>query len=344
MRAMVVEAFDRPLALVDLPEPELKPGHALLEVLACGVCYSDLKTSRGAMPFSAGVTLPHVPGHEICARVIETDPRGALPVGTRVVVHHLSPCRRCAPCRKGLEVQCLQPTTFTGFTTPGGFQERLTIPLDRLSLIPEQINSFGAAPLTCALGTAYRAVVTRGGCTPGSKVAVIGLGGVGIHALQAASALGARVVGLDISRQAVEQAVEMGLAALPASGESSAAGVLEVLEGPADIVVDVVGTEDTIAEADRMVARGGRIVVVGYSLSSSVVLPTSRLVIEEIEVVGSRYASLYDLDRVIELVAAGRMTTVVDHVLPLEEANAAFDALDERRVTGRIVLDVAGTS
>src|SRR5919106_7102668 len=101
MRAMAVTSYSEPLAEVDLPEPELRPGHALLEVLSCGVCFSDVKTSRGRMPYSAELALPHVPGHEICATVLATDPPDAFPEGTRVVVHHYVPCGRCARCRAG---------------------------------------------------------------------------------------------------------------------------------------------------------------------------------------------------------------------------------------------------
>ena len=105
MIAMAVREYGAPLDRIELPDPELRPGHALLEVLTCGVCFSDLKTSRGRMPFSDRLSLPHVPGHEICARVVRSDPPVIEP-GTIVVVNHLWPCRRCARCRAGIEQLC----------------------------------------------------------------------------------------------------------------------------------------------------------------------------------------------------------------------------------------------
>ena len=113
---MVVTAYDAPLVARDLAAPELTRGHALLEVLTCGVCFSDIKIARGRMPFSAGLALPHVPGHEICARVLETDPAGALAPGTMVVVHNVWPCRRCDRCRAGQENICRAPEVRAGFT------------------------------------------------------------------------------------------------------------------------------------------------------------------------------------------------------------------------------------
>jgi D-arabinose 1-dehydrogenase-like Zn-dependent alcohol dehydrogenase len=117
---MTFAAYDAPLELVD---PQLRPGCALLDILTCGVWFSDVKTWAGQMPFSERLTLPHVPGHEICAEVIETDPPGALATGTRVVVYHLWPCRTCDRCRAGEDNLCQDPIYWTGFTSPGGFRE-----------------------------------------------------------------------------------------------------------------------------------------------------------------------------------------------------------------------------
>src|SRR3954447_24249422 len=199
MRAMVVTEYGAPLEARDLAAPEMRRGHALLEVLTCGVCFSDIKIARGRMPFSAGLPLPHVPGHEICARVLECDPPGALEPGTMVVVHNVWPCRRCDRCRAGQENICRAPEVRAGFTEPGGFVERMVVPLDRLTVVPPGIDAAHAAPLTCALGTAYRAVLTRGRVRPGARVAIVGLGGVGIHALQVAHAAGASAVGVERS-------------------------------------------------------------------------------------------------------------------------------------------------
>ena len=109
-------------------------------------------------------------------------------------------------------------------------------------------------------------------------------------------------------------------------------------------MIDTVGTEATLAQAFRLVRAGGRIVGVGYAVDSNIVLPTARFVLEEVELVGSRYVALDELERAIALVADGRVQAVIDRVLPLAEANEALEALEAGDVVGRVVLDVAGVS
>jgi len=343
MIAMAVREYGHPLERLELPEPELKPGYALLDVLTCGVCFTDVKTSRGRQPYSDRLELPHVPGHEICARVVRSDPP-VLEPGTVVVVYHLWPCGRCGRCRAGVEQLCQNPQGWTGFMTPGGFQQQLAAPIDRLTVVPPEIDPVHAAPLTCAIGTSYRAVVTRGGVTAGSTAVVNGLGGVGIHALQIAAAVGARAIGVDISPRAREVAGGLGLEALDADDPDVEDRIVELSGGDGvDVVIDTVGSPDTFARAFRIVRPAGRIVGVGYSVESNFGgVPAARFVLEEIELVGSRYVARDELDRAVELVAAGKVKPVIDRVLPLEQVNDAITALEDGDVVGRVVIDVAG--
>jgi len=345
MKAMAYSTYGGPVEPLDVPEPELVPGSALLEVLTCGVCYSDVKTWQGSMAFSPDLPLPHVPGHEIAARVVACDPPGALASGTTVVVYHLRPCRACDRCRAGEENLCRAPVSWTGFTHPGGMRERMVVPLDRLTIVPPAIDPVHAAPLTCALGTAYRATIGRGGVVPGMRVGVIGLGGVGIHALQIARAAGADAVGLDVSDRAIETARALGLEAHRADDpEADHAAAGSGAEAGLDVVIEAVGFETTMAQALRLVRPGGRIVAVGYAATSDFAVPSARFVLEEIELVGSRYVRLHELGRAIQLVADGRVEIVVDEVKPLAEAGAALAKLRNGEVVGRIVVDVAGAA
>ena len=342
MRAFAVTSYDRPLEPLNLPEPELVAGHALLEVLTCGVCFSDVKTSRGQMPFSGSLSLPHVPGHEICARVLATEPAEALPEGTLVVPHHYTPCRRCRRCRAGEENLCSNFRAWTGFTHPGGFQERLVHALDRLVVLPDGFDPVTAAPMTCALGTGYHAVVSRAGAVPGSTLAVIGLGGVGIHALQVARAAGCVAVGLDLSRRAIEVAAAKGLDARNASTfTNSSSGIPSLEEEGFDAVVVTAGAAAAYDQAAAIVRPGGTIVGVGYSVGSFASLETPHLVLGEITLVGSRFIPIGQMDEAIELVRLGLVAPVVDAVRPLEEVNEAFDDLIAGRIVGRTVLRVS---
>ena len=343
MKAMGVTSYEEPLVELDVPEPELVPGHALLEVLACGVCFSDVKTSRGLMPYSDELGLPHVPGHEISGRVISSDPEGAIEPGTNVVVHHYTPCGRCAACLAGDENQCASLVAWTGFTHPGGFAEKVVVPLDRLFAVPANVDPLYAGTLTCALGTAYRSIVGRGAVSAGMDVAVIGLGGVGIHTLQIARHAGARAIGLDTSDRALEVAAELELTTMRADEpDVEERAMAETRAGAFDLVIDNVGLEQTLARAVRLVRPGGRIVGVGYKADTNLTVPTPLFALGELELVGSRYVSRDELSRAIQLVADGHVRLIVDQVLPLAKANDAFELLEQGGLAGRVVLDVAG--
>jgi D-arabinose 1-dehydrogenase-like Zn-dependent alcohol dehydrogenase len=345
MRAMAVVAYDEPLREIDMAEPEVPPGYALLDVLTCGVCFSDIKTARGAMPYSEELRLPHVPGHEIFGRVVRTNPPGLIDVGVHGTVYQYWPCGRCESCRRGDETLCEQLEAWVGFTHHGGFRDRLAIRVDRLIRIPPGIDPVRAAPMSCALGSAYRSVITRGGVRAGSRVVILGLGGVGIHAAQIARAAGASVVGFDVHQATLDASMELRLDARRANDPDAEVDLLPSAGGRgADVVVDTVGHDETIAQAARLVRSGGRIVGVGYAPSTEYRLPSPRLVLGEIEVVGSRYAHRDDLERAVALVEAGAVQPIIGMVRPLEAVNEVFEALTAGNIVGRAVLDVAGVT
>ena len=345
MRAMAVTRYGDPLEPLDVEEPSLSHGSALLEVLTCGVCFSDVKTARGKMPYSADLPLPHVGGHEVCGRVVRTDPPGALEEGTVVVAYHLWPCRVCSRCRAGQDNLCVSPRAWLGFRDWGGFRERVVVPLDRLTEVPPNIDPTHAASMTCGLGTGYRAVIGQGGVEPGTRVAVLGLGGVGIHALQVARAAGARVVGLDVSEASLQAARDLELEVWDNRDPDVLGRVMSATDDEGvDVVIDCVGHEETIAQSEKMVRPGGRIVAVGYSLTADFHVPSTRFVLEEVELVGSRYVLMDELQRAIRLVADGKVQMVIDEVRPLEAVNTVMTALERGDVVGRAVLDVASVS
>jgi propanol-preferring alcohol dehydrogenase len=344
MRAMAVTNYGGPLEEIDAPEPAVPVGYALVEILTCGVCFSDVKTSRGQMPFSEDLVLPHIPGHEIFGRVLRTEPPGLVEEGMRAVVYHYWPCRRCPACRRGDETLCARLVGWAGFTHQGGFTERIAVPVDRLIPIPDAIDPVHAAPMSCALGTAYRSVVTRGGVDGGSTCVIIGLGGVGIHAAQVARAAGATVVGLDVREPALEATRSLGLDARRSDDDDALADLTGTNGEGVDVVVDTVGHDDTLASARRLVRKGGRVVAVGYTPTSSLSVPTARLVLDEVDYVGSRFAHRDDLARAVSLVERGLVHTVVGLVRPLGKVDEVFDALEDGSVVGRAVLEIGSAT
>jgi D-arabinose 1-dehydrogenase-like Zn-dependent alcohol dehydrogenase len=337
---MCVVGYGRPLELVDLPRPSPPPGCALVEVLACGLCFSDVKTIRGHMPYSARLELPHVPGHEVSGRVVEVNGESQLRPGQRVIVYHLWACHRCASCRRGEENLCQDLVGWMGFTHPGGFQEYVVAPVEDLLPVPESVPPLAAPALTCAMGTAYRAVATRGAVRPGERVVVIGLGGVGVHAAQIARVCGARVLGVDVSEPKLVAARQAGLEDL-AVVDDLEARVREFTGGEgADVVVETTGVPGLLERARAAGRPGARVVGVGYRVGELAAVLSDQWVLWEYTLLGSRYASRAEMGRVVRLVAEGLVSPVIGAVLPLEEANRAVDTLEAGQATGRLVLAV----
>jgi D-arabinose 1-dehydrogenase-like Zn-dependent alcohol dehydrogenase len=345
MRAMVVERYGAPLAMADLPKPAPGPGQVLVRIIGCGVCRSDLKVISGAMPFSASLPLPHVPGHEIAGEIAALGSGARGRVGDRVVVYHYWACRTCVHCQAGEENLCANLQGWAGFATPGGFQEFLAVPDDCVLPLPANVPTEHGGPLTCALGTAYHAVVGRGALRAGETAAVLGAGGVGLQVVQIARACGAAVLAVDVQTHRLQAAKDAGaIDAFPA-GEAATEEVRRATGGRgADLVIDTVGHHGSLLAAAALVRTGGRIVVVGYTTQSDEYppVPTERLVLGQLTVLGTRYATRLELRQALSLVARGLVHPVVSGIVPLERANDALAMVREDRVTGRVVVRIAG--
>ena len=248
MRAMVVERYGAPLRMAELPRPAAGVGQVLVRVIGCGVCRSDLKVVAGMMPFSPTLPLPHVPGHEISGEIAALGQGARGRVGDRVVVYHYWPCGACAHCQTGEETLCTNLAGWVGFATPGGFQEYLAVPDDCVLPLPQNIPPEHGGPLTCALGTAYQAVVSRGGIRAGETMVVLGAGGVGLQAVQIGRAAGAMVLAIDLQAHRIEAARQAGAHDAFSAGEGARERVRAATAGRgADAVIDTVGHHDSLA-------------------------------------------------------------------------------------------------
>jgi propanol-preferring alcohol dehydrogenase len=171
MRAAVLEKPRNPLVIKDVPEPDLKPGHVLLRVRACGVCRTDLHITEGEL---TPLRSPLIPGHQIVGDVVKGE-TAELPVGARVGVSWLGGVDGSCPyCKRGMENLCDAPV-FTGYSVDGGYAEYAVARNDFVYPLPESLNDLHAAPLLCAGIIGFRSLRVAG-VEPGDRVGLFGFG------------------------------------------------------------------------------------------------------------------------------------------------------------------------
>lgn len=329
-------------SLTDLPEPECPVDGAVIAVRATGVCRSDWHAWAGHDP----VALPHVPGHELAGVVARVGPdvRRWAP-GDRVTVPFVCGCGRCAWCVSG-EAQVCPHQSQPGFTGPGSFAEQVAIHGADTNLVrlPESVGFVAAASLGCRFATAFRAVVTHGRVGPGDWLAVYGCGGLGLSAVMIGVALGARVVGVDVSGTALQRASSLGAEAVVDAGGTAAPAevVRDLTEGGAHVSVDAFGSPELATASVRSLRRRGRHVQAGLLLgpSSTPPLPMDLVVSQELEIYGSHGMAARDYPAMLAMVEDGtlRPEELVGQVIGLEDAGAALVAMGRPGATGMTVV------
>lgn len=342
MKAVVLEQFGERLCLSARPVPPVGPGDALVRVACCGVCGTDLKIVRGELPPSV-IRLPHVPGHECAGEVVEVGEgvTGLKPLDA-VVVYFYCPCHECRYCRQGRENICPSVKRF-GFELPGGYAEYLSVPARQLCPV-RGIPLRRAAILPDAVATAYHAVKTRGRATPGERVLVVGGGGIGVHACLIARILGAEVAVAEIEPTKLPQLRKLlpEIVLFNPREQDPDEFLKDWTRGErVDVVIETVGSAETLRWSPSSLSPGGRLVLVGYDPKRPVQLDALQVHYRELEILGTRVSTQKELEEVIGLVEQGRLTPVVGRSYPLAEANEALQAVAEGQIFGRVVLDIS---
>lgn len=311
MKAAVLEDFGS-LKINDIPTPELSDSeHAILRVIACGVCGSDLSIFKGTPGMRARWTPPLFMGHELVG-VVEQGPPHLL--GQVVAVNPIVSCNQCRQCRAGLHNLCPNRKNI-GLSFPGGFAEQVKIPLSQLySLLPTTPAWKGA--LAEPLAVALRAVELAGVLNQ-RKTLVIGGGAIGVLAAWIAKLSGARVHIIERSAVRREWLSHFAFEAL------------EQPEGEYEVSIDAVGSSPTVELAVQSVVPGSTVVMVG--LQDQVVnLPLYPLVLWEKKLLGSYCFTEENFRRATELVEHIPDGFAVHQ--PLENAPMVFEELLEGKV------------
>lgn len=331
------------------------PGEVRVRVLASGICHSDLN-----MMAAPGVATPVVLGHEAGGVVAELGPGvTGFAVGEPVMVGTQTPCGRCRECRRGEPANCdetwgfapAQPFRWRGrpvfsFANVSSFAGEIVVKASQLFATPG-LPPAQAALIGCAVSTGYCAASNLGRVRAGDQVAVIGVGGIGVNAIQAARLAGARVLAVDVNPAKEAVARRMGAGDfLLASRDAEPRRLAAEMRGraaPIDVALECSGAPAAVEAAVQAVKRGGRAVLIGMTAPGAHV----RLSLDDllggrevISVMNGGARPQEDYPRLIALARDGGLdlASQITRVWPLREVGDAIAALRAGQVT-RAVLD-----
>jgi propanol-preferring alcohol dehydrogenase len=331
MKAARLHRIHGKLSLDQVPVPKISASDVLIDVRASGICHSDVNYRDGVAPVAK---LPIILGHEIAGVVAERGTRVKDPeVGDRVVVHYISSCGRCMYCRSNRENLC-DMYEMIGKDVDGGFAEYLRVPAASTVKLPDRIPFDQGAIMGCAVSTAYHAL-KRARLQPKETVAVIGVGGLGMHAVQLAKKIfhARQVVAVDRFGWKLNHAERYGATdTVNVENHDATTAVRGLTNGAfADVVVDFVGNEKTIQEGIDLVGKGGRLVIVGIGAKLVTISPYKSLIGKEMEIIGVDDHLKGELKQLINFVNSRKidLSHSVTHKIRLEEINKGFRILED---------------
>jgi NADPH:quinone reductase-like Zn-dependent oxidoreductase len=336
VKAVRFHAHGDPAVLVyeDAPDPSPAPGRAIVRVRACALNHLDLWQRRGLE--RVRIPLPHISGSDISGEVV--DGGGALPAGTRVMVHPGLFCGKCARCQEGRDNEC-PFFTVLGYLSDGGYAELVSVPAGNLVPIPDHVDFVAAAAFPLTFLTAWHMLMTRAALRPGEVVLVLAGGsGVGQAAIQIAKLHGATVLATSAPEK-FEQARALGAEDVfdHYSGDFSQAVRAATRGRGADVVIEHVG-EATWERSVRSLARSGRLVTCGATTGPNGGLNLQHLFAKQLSILGSYLGRRAELSEAAPVFFEGRLRPVIDEVLPLSDARKAHERLEAGRQFGKIVL------
>ena len=344
MMAVTIRAHGGPeqLQFVDVPGPaEPGPRDVVVALKAAALNHLDLFV-LGGMPGLA-LDFPHIMGADGAGvvKAVGGDVTAVKP-GDHVVLNPGLSCRACASCRAGEHSLC--PTYhLLGEHVDGTFAEAIRVPVENAVPIPSRVPWADAAAFPLVFLTAWRMLVTRAALRPGETVLIWGIGGgVALAALQIAQQRGARVLVTSSSDAKLERARALGADATINHATADVPREVRRLteQHGADVVLETVGAA-TWDRSVRLLARGGRLVTCGATSGPNVGLDVRRVFWHQLSVLGSTMGNAEEFRQVVALLGEGVLHPVVDTVLPVREARAAFERMASGRQFGKLVLDIA---
>jgi uncharacterized zinc-type alcohol dehydrogenase-like protein len=321
---------------------ELRANDVQMEILYCGVCHSDLHQARNDWGWSS---YPVVPGHEIVGIVTAVGPEvKTYKEGDRVAVGCMvDSCQHCDQCDKGEEQLCRHGNTqtyngrdrVTGDPTYGGYSKHLVVREEFVLSVPDSLDIAKAAPLLCAGITTWSPLKTWG-VTEGTRVGVIGLGGLGHMAVKLAAGLGAHVTVLSRTADKEADAKELGAHALLVSSDKAA---MKAAANSLDLIIDTVPVKHALNPYMPLLDIDGTLVIVGQ-LGPMEEMSTLPMLTGRRRVSGSPIGGIRETQEMLDFCAEKNILPDVE-MIRMDEINHAFERMEKSDVRYRFVIDMA---
>jgi 2-desacetyl-2-hydroxyethyl bacteriochlorophyllide A dehydrogenase len=339
MKAVRMIGVGQPLQLQELPVPAVGDGDILVRVRAAGICHSDVHYRAGKSPVRP---LPMTLGHEVAGVVEQVGAQvTAAKVCDRVCLHYLLSCGDCYYCSTGNEQFCVRGSML-GHYTDGGYAEYIAVPERNAIHLPDAIPFEHGAIMMCSSSTSFHAL-RKARLKPGETVAIFGVGGLGMSAIQLAQAFGALdVYAVDINADKLRLAEKYGAIPVQAGSGDPVAEIRRLTQARGvDVALELIGLQQTMKQAVQSLAIMGRAVVAGIGDKPLEIDTYRELLGKEAEVIGTNDHLLQELPLLIELARRGKLnlSEVVTQTVPLE-ASAINRVLDELERFGSDVRTV----
>ncbi|MCV0414461.1 MAG: NAD(P)-dependent alcohol dehydrogenase [Brevundimonas sp.] len=344
-RAFAATASDKPLTPYSFERRDPGPDDVAIQIKYAGVCHSDLHIVKNDL---GNTTYPIVPGHEIAGVVTAVGQNVTrFKVGDRVGVGCMvDSCRQCKPCQEGEEQYCVPGMTQTYGSpdpkgagvdqkiTQGGYSSAIVVDQDFVLRIPDSLPLDAAAPLLCAGITTYSPLKTWG-VGPGSKVAVVGLGGLGHMAVKLAAAMGAEVTVLSPSDRKRADAERMGAKHFLINSDKEA---MKAAAETFDLIINTVSATHEISGHLQLLAKDGTMVMLGLTTEGLPVFAMP-LLWRRRRVAGSLIGGIRETQEMLDFCAEHGIACDIEMIAP-EQINEAYARMEKSDVRYRFVIDI----
>ncbi len=329
MKAALLRKIGEQLSIEKVKVPKLKANEVAIKIKATGICHSDINYRDGVSPVAR---LPIILGHEISGQVVDTGEKvEEIKEEDHVCVHYVISCGKCKFCRINRENLC-EEYQMIGKDVDGGFAEFINVPAENVLKLPECIPFEQGALVGCAVSTAFHSL-KRARVNVGDTVAIYGVGGVGIHAVQLASKVfeAGMVIVIDVSDKKLELAKRLGADyAINGNRVNVVDRIQELTEGNlGDKVLEFVGQKETIEEALKCVAKGGKLAIVGIGSNDIRISPYRTLIGKEMEIIGVNDHLKSEMDYLLKLIQTRKidLSSSISHRFSLEDVNIGLEVL-----------------